>query len=109
MVVTLSRRFAVTTFHQPCNAWSRECDARQLQINLWPVSASEPLDLEFVFWNDLAFPPHLSSTERAARFDRLVRLVEDCRRGAAGARCILASEHNGDPREILGHPGTLVW
>lgn len=81
----------------------------RLQINLWPVSASEPLDLEFVFWNDLAFPPHLSSTERAARFDRLVRLVEDCRRGAAGARCILASEHNGDPREILGHPGTLVW
>lgn len=30
MVVTLSRRFAVTTFHQPCNAWSRECDARHL-------------------------------------------------------------------------------
>lgn len=83
--------------------------AGRLQINLWPVAASEPLDLEFVFWNDLAFPPQLSSAEHAVRFARLVQLAEDCRRGAVGARCILAPEHNGDPREILGRPGTFVW
>lgn len=82
---------------------------QHLQIYLWPSDGSTPLDAEFVFWNDLTFPSGASPAECATRFDWLVDLAEDCRRDAPGARCILACEHNGDPREIIGSPGSLVW
>lgn len=76
-------------------------DLGGLQVHAWPVAPAEPLDLELVFWSDRAFPPRLSTAERARRWDGLLDIAEDCRRGAPGARCILAAEHNGDPRELL--------
>jgi len=83
--------------------------SEHLQIYLFIGPPSEPLEVEFVFWNDLTFPPSIPDRERARRLDQSVDLAEDCRRGAPGARCILSSEHNADPRELLSCSHALVW
>lgn len=46
---------------------------------------------------------------RKERTKRLVRLAEDCRGDGSHSRCILSTEHNGDPRELLESPHVLVW
>jgi hypothetical protein len=83
--------------------------AEHLQIYIWTAAGCAPFDIEFVFWNDLTFPSGLSADELSARFDRLVGLADACRGEAARSRCILSSEHNGDPRELIGSPHVVVW
>jgi hypothetical protein len=98
--------------YQGRGCWSLRSDcrgSRHLQLYLSRSEGSEPLDLEFVFWNDLMFPSGTSRATCTERLDWLLDLAEDCRRGASEARCILAPDHNGDPREILANPETLVW
>lgn len=47
--------------------------------------------------------------ERSARLERLICLAEAIRTGAPNSRCTLATEHNGDPRELLNLKAVLVW
>lgn len=83
--------------------------AEHVQIRLSMNDDPSLLDLELVFWNDLTFPPGLEVVEYSRRLERLVGLAERCRGGSPKSRCILATEHNGDPRELLAHPNAIVW
>jgi hypothetical protein len=80
-----------------------------LQIYLWTSAGPGPFDLEFVFWNDLTFPSDLDAAELDRRLQRLVELADDCRAGSPESRCILATEHNADPRELLANPHVIIW
>jgi hypothetical protein len=40
---------------------------------------------------------------------RLVELADNCRAGSPESRCILATEHNADPRKLLANPQVIVW
>jgi hypothetical protein len=83
--------------------------SEHLQVYVLSSEAGDPFDLEIVFWNDLTFPRTLDSVELERRFKRIVGLAENCRAGVTEARCILATEHNGDPRELLAKPCVVVW
>jgi hypothetical protein len=80
-----------------------------LQIYIWTSAGPGPFDVEFVFWNDLTFPRELPETELDQRLKRLVELADDCRAGVPKSRCILSTEHNHDPRELLTNPHVVVW
>lgn len=81
--------------------------AEHLQIYLW--FDGPQLEVELVFWNDMTFPPSLSPGEYERRTHRLVSLAEACRAGVTGARCVLSTEWNGTPEELLNRPGVVVW
>ena len=85
--------------------------ARHLQVYLWADVEAATLELELVFWNDLTFPHSLEAAGREQRLRALVTLAEACRTGVPGARCILASEHNGPTEELLERHDeyVVVW
>lgn len=89
------------------------CSARgtkeHLQIYIWTSSGGGAFDLEFVFWNDRTFPPNLDAVELDGRLQRLVELADSCRVGAPESRCILTTEHNGDPHELRANAHVIVW
>lgn len=85
--------------------------ARHLQIYLWVDADAAILEVEFVFWNNLTFPESLVTEERDQRLNALISLAEACRAGVAGARCVLAPEHNGPTEELLEKQDefVVVW
>lgn len=80
---------------------------RHLQIDLW--HKSEYMEINLVFWNDLTFPPQLTTDELGRRLDRLVDFAEACRAGCPGSICILYGERYGDPRELLDCRKAVKW
>jgi hypothetical protein len=92
-----------------CYAFRSASGSREhLQVYL-ETAVDLSCDVEFVFWNDLTFPTHLSEEELSTRLERLISLAEGTRIGAPDSRCILSTEHNGDPRELLSLDGVVVW
>lgn len=89
------------------------CSARDtadhLQVLISKPDGDGRLDVEFVFWNDLTFPDGLLDAEYSRRLDRLVSLADECRGGSAQSRCILSTEHNGEPRKLLSNPHVIIW
>lgn len=85
--------------------------SRHLQVYLWLTTAGtdQGLELEFVFWNDMTFPKENSEARNEEALSRLLTLAQACRSHSPGAKCILAGEHNGDPRELLENEWAVVW
>lgn len=96
-----------------CMYWllSASGTAQHLQIIVWVDPKTPELEVEFVFWNNLTFPPSLQTWEREQRLEALISLAEACRAGVPGARCILAAEHNGPIEEVLENDDEfkVVW
>jgi len=105
----LRRLRAPTVTESQHSLHSAHGTSEHLQIYIWTSRGPGPFDLEFVFWNDLTFPSSVDAAERERRLLRLVELADTCRGTAPGARCILAPEHNGDPRELLTGSHVIVW
>lgn len=94
------------TLHMVRSAHKTEKD---LLIYLWAPNRSNIFDIEFVFWNDLTLPAHVTDDECERRFERLITIAERCRTGAKASRCILSDEYNSDPRDLLTCYRASVW
>ncbi|MEM8932634.1 MAG: hypothetical protein AAGE94_15735 [Acidobacteriota bacterium] len=73
---------------------------RHLQVYLWVV-ATESLEVECSFWNDLTFPVGIDHDEAEARLETLLAVVEHCRRTPDIGICVFSSEHNGPTEELI--------
>ena len=98
----LLARLAAPTPNESQHAFcSGRGTSEHLQVYVWTPAGTGHVDLELVFWNDLSFARDLTEPELSRRLDRLVGLAEACRGENSSSRCILSTEHNGDPRELL--------
>ena len=70
----------------------------------WIDAERGRLEIEMVFWNDLSFPAGLSLSKHKAMLGSLLRVAHHIRGENHQSRCILSTEYNSEPRELLKRP-----
>jgi len=80
-----------------------------LQLHIWAPAPGGLLCLELVFFADDIFPDQHDDGANEQIFGEIVGQVDNIRRDAPGARCLLTPLESCDPREEISKERGLVW
>ncbi|WP_207061324.1 hypothetical protein [Motiliproteus sp. SC1-56] len=75
----------------------------------WVDAVARRIEVELVFWNDLCFPAGRPVAEHKRVLGRLLRIAHRIRGDNPQCKCILSSEYNSEPRELLNSREVAIW